>query len=132
MIEDHFDTRQEYVKMGNELASLTKKREEQQAQEKKEQEMAATQEKTVSFQGNSGARTGDGNNPVSVPLVHNHPSTNAMPPQHPNNSRPFNEQSNLGVNVGRRGFENQATMPNQSMANRPFHNPSMMNPRGRF
>ncbi len=122
MIEDHWDTRQEYIKQGNELAALEQKQE----QEKKEKEKALKemQEKmtTVTTQANNVRSSSGDLMPVYVPPkqdtqqpVQN--SSNGMPI--PNAPQPRNELDNMKVleNRGRVGFQNN--MPSAQIQ-RPF------------
>lgn len=114
MIEDHWDTRQEYIKQGNELAALEQKQE----QEKKEKEkaMKEMQEKmtTVTTQVNNVASSSGGDlMPVYVPQKQetNSNPTNTPVPMDNHISQSQHTLSNLDnmnqlQNKGRAGFQN--------------------------
>lgn len=125
MIEDHWDTRQEYIKQGNELAALEAKQE----QEKKDQEKAYAemQEKmvSVSYQANNASSSGGELNPVFVPQKQETKNSNLdpNPTMIPTNSAVIPEsRGNLDSmktleNRGRMGFQNNTST---SSFQRPF------------
>lgn len=125
MIEDHWDTRQEYIKQGNELAALEAKQE----QEKKDQEKAYAemQEKmvSVSYQANNASSSVGELNPVFVPQKQETKSSNLdpNPTMIPTNSAVISEnRGNLDSmktleNRGRMGFQNNTST---SSFQRPF------------
>lgn len=115
MIEDHWDTRQEYIKQGNELAALEQKQErEKQEQEKAMKEMQERMT-TVAAQPNNYAGGGGGDlMPVYVPQKQ---ETSAPNPQNVPNMPPQGMNGVGGMrpleNRGRMGFQNN--MPSSSM-----------------
>lgn len=125
MMEDHWDTRQEYIKMGNELAALDYKQE----QEKKEKEKALKEMQgkmsSVTYQANTmGSGSGE-LTPTFVPQkqepnVSN--STNGVPqnfvrPNELSQNHGLEQSQNLGTNMGRMGFQGN---PSTSNFQRPF------------
>lgn len=139
MIEDHWDTRQEYIKQGNELAALEAKQE----QEKKDKEKALKemQEKmaSVTYQNNNASSGGGELNPVFVPQKQERSSSSLEPNQSviPNQSL-TQEQVRTGLesvrqleNRSRMGFQNN---PSTSTFQRPFGQNSnpFQNNNGRF
>ena len=119
MMEDHWDTRQDYIKLGNELAALEAKQE----QEKKEQEKALKemQERmsSVTYQANNSASSSGGElNPVFVPQRQEERTTSSLEnvptlvPQQ-NTIRLEQKSEELGSirtleNRGRMGFQNNS------------------------
>lgn len=121
MIEDHWDTRQEYIKQGNELAALELKQEKEKKEKEKalkemEEKMSAT-----AYQVNNSASSASGElRPIFVPTKQDTTSTNNMPTSgndsfSKNNSRPVESQASLGMNQGKQNFRNQTL--NQGMQN---------------
>lgn len=115
MLEDHWDTRQDYIKQGNELAAL----EEKQEKEKKEQEKALKemQDKmtTVTYQNNSASSSAGELNPVFVPQkqeskITSEPSPSLMPQSTLSPDRNVGELGGMKPleNHGRMGFQNSA------------------------
>lgn len=139
MIEDHWDTRQEYIKQGNELAALEAKQE----QEKKDKEKALKemQEKmaSVTYQNNSASSGGGELTPVFVPQKQERSSPSLEPNQSviPNqNITQEQVNSELGSikqleNRGRMGFQNNSST---NTFQRPFGQNSnpFQNSNGRF
>ncbi len=140
MKEDHWDTRQEYIKQGNELAALEAKQE----QDKKEQEKAlqAMQERmsTVTYQANNVSSSSGGNlNPVFVPQKQESRGTSLEPsptlvPQ--STLMPERTTGELGgmkalENRGKMGFQNNQS---STTLQRPFGQNSnpFQNNNGRF
>ncbi len=119
MIEDHWETRQDYVKTGNELARLAMNQE----QEKKEQERIAKEQKeaakTVTYQANN-VSGGTNGVPVSVPMKQSHGNTPT--PEAPKMPTSFDNPA-ANQNLGMRGFQNQPM--NSSMARPMNQNPFM-------
>lgn len=124
MIEDHWDTRQEYIKQGNELAALEAKQE----KEKKDQEKALKemQEKmvSVSYQANNASSSGGELNPVFVPQKQESKSSTLEPnptmmPNSPMNSSNRGNLDSMKTleNRGRMGFQNNTST---SSFQRPF------------
>ncbi len=142
MKEDHWDTRQDYIKQGNELAALEAKQE----QEKKEQEKALKemQERmsSVTYQANNSASSSGGElNPVFVPQRHEEretPTLETSPTLMPQQNLVRTEQKSeeLGnmrtlENRGRMGFQNNTQT---ATLQRPFGQNSnpFQNNNGRF
>ena len=138
MLEDHWDTRQDYIKQGNELAALEAKQE----QEKKEQEKALKemQDKmtTVNYQTNNASSSSGELNPIFVPQKQESRSTSEPNPSFvPQSSLTSNRNGGeLGgmrtlENHGRMGFQNNAQA---TSFQRPFGQNSnpFQNNNGRF
>lgn len=139
MIEDHWETRQDYIKAGNEMTRLAN----QQEQEKKEQERIAQEQKaaqqTVVYQANNVSGGANGV-PVSVPMKHSQgASTNHEAPVPPPTS--FENSPAANQNLGMRGFQNASMnsgmgrpmgqSPAMNSGMRPMNqNPFMSNNRG--
>lgn len=138
MLEDHWDTRQDYIKQGNELAALEAKQE----QEKKDQENALKemQDKmtTVNYQTNSASSSGGELNPVFVPQKQESRSSSEPSPSFVPQSS-LAPDRNIGAlggmkpleNPGRMGFQNNAQT---ASFQRPFGQNSnpFQNNNGRF
>ena len=138
MKEDHWDTRQEYIKLGNELAALDAKQE----QEKKEQEKALKemQERmsSVTYQANQATSSGGELNPVFVPQKHEERSSSLEPspslmPQTPLPEQKMSSLDSARVleNRGKMGFQNNTST---ATFQRPFGQNSnpFQNNGGRF
>lgn len=136
MIEDHWETRQEYIKQGNELAALASKQE----KEKKEREKALKEmeEKmnTTVYQTNNTSSSGGELRPLFVPNKQDskssNPSSNTLKQQEKlnNTNVKLENNPNLGMNLGRQNFQSQASVG--SNIQRPFSqnsNPFMGNNR---
>lgn len=138
MMEDHWDTRQDYIKQGNELAALEAKQE----KDKKEQEQALKemQDKmvTVTYQNNSASSSGGELNPVFVPQRQETRSATEPAPAFVPSSNVSLEQKTVGLegakaleNRGKMGFQNNAAT---TSFQRPFGQNSnpFQNSNGRF
>lgn len=126
MKEDHWDTRQEYIKQGNELAALEYKQE----QDKKEQEKALKemQEKmsNVTYQANNVSSSSGGElTPVFVPQKQEsrnstlEPSPTVLPQNTMTSEQKINSLEGVKTleNRGRMGFQNNTATTNFQ---RPF------------
>ncbi len=111
MMEDHFDTRQDYIKMGNELTRLANQQErEKKAEEERRREEEA--KKTVTpFQANNASHGGGDGMPVSVPMKQS-TGPSSQPESTPHSP------TMPGANLGLRGFENARAA--QPMNQNPF------------
>ncbi len=123
MIEDHWDTRQEYIKQGNELAALEQKQE----KEKKEQEKALKEMKekmnTVPTQVSNVRSSGGELMPTYVPPKQEvNPTSQNVPNGIPTQAMPQPNSKELDSmraleNRGRMGFQNNMQ---STMVQRPF------------
>lgn len=124
-METHFETRQEYIKIGNELTSLAEKQRKE--KEKKEQEQR-DKGKNLPIVNTTNSRTaGNGTNPAYIPPKQESKKQN----NNVSESKTLNQTNDIQKSIDSQHSINRLNQPSMSMSNksssRPMQNNNMFN-----
>ena len=116
IIEDHWETRQEYIKLGNELAALERK----QREEKEKEEMIRTIQGRMACMPNPTSVTTRDNNDMNynVPYQNLFPENNfqKLRAEELRTGNTLVQNCSPGINKGRVGFQNSPFRPNLGLS----------------